>query len=370
MAGVVAPIPRADLARASGVVTGGLIAVSTYNSAGASTRVRVYDWLRHLGLTATRVEYASTADNSVASLLRHPVRVAGFEASRRRLVDAVRGRTLVLSRHASPFSSGGLEARLLTAAARGVYDFDDALYADVDAWSRRVWSKSKLWRRCVESADVVIAGNEILATEAQRHSAHVAMVPSCVEPADYDRKADYEIGDVPRAVWMGSPATESFLQEVAPALLRLHSSRRLRLSVVSRGSAPLGDLDAMVDRFDWSPSAFGKLTGAGDFGIMPLPDAPYTRGKCSYKLLQYAAAGLPAVGSAVGVNVDVLRRTSGRAASGTDEWVGAMESILDASVAQRAAIGQRAYDGVVAGFSFGAWAATWRELVDVEGTAA
>lgn len=367
---MVAQIPRADHTRASGVVTDGLIAVSTYNSAGASTRVRVYDWLRHLRLSARRVEYASTADNSVASLLRHAARVARFEASRRKLVDDVRGHTLVLSRHASPFSSGGLEARLLTSAARGVYDFDDALYADVEGWSRRVWSKSKLWRRCMETADVVIAGNEILATEAQRFSSHVTMVPSCVEPADYDRKADYEIGDVPRAVWMGSPATESFLQEVAPALLRLHSSRRLRLSVVSRGSAPLGDLDAMVDRVDWSPRTFGKLTRAGDFGIMPLPDSPYTRGKCSYKLLQYAAAGLPAVGSAVGVNVDVLRRTSGRAASGTDEWVGAMESILDASVAQRAVIGQRAYDGVVAGFSFGAWAATWRELVDVEGTAA
>jgi glycosyltransferase involved in cell wall biosynthesis len=103
---------------------------------------------------------------------------------------------------------------------------------------------------------------------------------------------------------------------------------------------------------------------------MPLPDTPYTRGKCSYKLLQYAAAGLPAVGSAVGVNVDVLKRTSGRAASGTDEWVGAMESLLDASVAERTAIGQRASDGVVAGYSFAAWAATWRELVDVEGAAA
>jgi glycosyltransferase involved in cell wall biosynthesis len=101
---------------------------------------------------------------------------------------------------------------------------------------------------------------------------------------------------------------------------------------------------------------------------MPLPDTAYTRGKCSYKLLQYAAAGLPAVGSPVGANREVLSRTSGHAASGTDEWVSAIESILDASVEQRAAIGQRAYDGVTADFSFEAWADTWRGLLNIQGS--
>ena len=42
-----------------------------------------------------------------------------------------------------------------------------------------------------------------------------------------------------------------------------------------------------------------------DIGIMPLFDTPWSRGKCSYKLLQYMAAGIPFITSAVGMNMDI-----------------------------------------------------------------
>jgi glycosyltransferase involved in cell wall biosynthesis len=35
--------------------------------------------------------------------------------------------------------------------------------------------------------------------------------------------------------------------------------------------------------------------------LAPLPSDPFARGKCGYRLLQYYAAGLPAVASPVGV---------------------------------------------------------------------
>jgi glycosyltransferase involved in cell wall biosynthesis len=39
---------------------------------------------------------------------------------------------------------------------------------------------------------------------------------------------------------------------------------------------------------------------------MPLADDAWTRGKCAFKLLQYAAAGLPSVASDVGANREAL----------------------------------------------------------------
>ncbi len=44
-----------------------------------------------------------------------------------------------------------------------------------------------------------------------------------------------------------------------------------------------------------------------DIGIMPLPNAPWERGKCGYKLIQYMSCGMPVVASAVGVNADIVR---------------------------------------------------------------
>ena len=37
-------------------------------------------------------------------------------------------------------------------------------------------------------------------------------------------------------------------------------------------------------------------------GIMPVPDTPFARGKCGFKIIQYFAVGIPAVASDVGEN--------------------------------------------------------------------
>ena len=41
-------------------------------------------------------------------------------------------------------------------------------------------------------------------------------------------------------------------------------------------------------------------------GLMPLPDTPWTRGKCAYKLIQCMACAIPVVASRVGANVEAV----------------------------------------------------------------
>jgi hypothetical protein len=55
----------------------------------------------------------------------------------------------------------------------------------------------------------------------------------------------------------------------------------------------LGDLESLIDRVQWSEGAQHDLLVRFDVGIFPLPDSPYSRGKCGYKLLQYGATGNP-----------------------------------------------------------------------------
>ena len=72
---------------------------------------------------------------------------------------------LVLSREASPWSLGEVEETLLHRAERGVYDVDDAIFADRSP-IRRAMRIDRKWARMVGAADVVVVGNDHLAEHA------------------------------------------------------------------------------------------------------------------------------------------------------------------------------------------------------------
>lgn len=338
-----------------------LVTVSAYGNAGSSARVRILEWLRILELSAEQHTYLNRASNPLSAILLDPAAVLAAELDLRRLADSVSGSTVLLSREASPLSFGSIEARLLRRSARGVYDFDDALYSGYPGgFLSRARHIHVVWRRAVEAADVVIAGSDTLASHAAKHSSNVVMIPSCVEPGDYVVKTSYAVGGVPRVVWLGSPSTERQLQLIGKTMLALNRAFGLRLTLISAGNRSLGELDAMIDRVEWTATGFSQVVASADLGIMPLYDDEWTRGKCAYKLLQYAAAGLPVVGSEVGANVQVLRQLGGIAASTADDWLEALSSLLQASETSRRDIGTRARAQVIEHFSYGAWARRWR----------
>jgi glycosyltransferase involved in cell wall biosynthesis len=332
-----------------------LVVASAYGAAGASTRVRLLDWLTHLGIQPRVESYLGTSDVRPATLLRRPVASLRAELHLQRLRSAAPFRRLLIGRSLGPFSRGDVERTLLRRAEWGVYDVDDALWADVRTGVQRAFAKERVWTQSVRHADEVIAGNEYLAEAASALNRNVRVIPSCVEVADYRRKGAYEVGPVPRLIWMGSPSTESYLGLVAPALLRVHRLTGARLTVVSSGRRPLGALEPMVDRVPWRGAASHGLLADADCGIMPLPTSAFAQGKCAYKVLQYGAAGLPVVASPTGVNARVLPELSGVAATTEQEWVDALVGVLGESAAERRGRGSTARAAVERGYSFAAW---------------
>ena len=75
----------------------------------------------------------------------------------------------------------------------------------------------------------------------------------------------------------------------------------------------------------WSPELEADAVRQMHVGLMPLPDDIWTRGKCSFKMLQYMATGIPVVVSPVGMNADLLAAASpGLAARKDDDWYEAL----------------------------------------------
>jgi glycosyltransferase involved in cell wall biosynthesis len=342
-----------------------LVVASSYGAAGASTRVRVLDWLRFLDLDAEVHDYLGTPNVRPGTLARHPVGVIRAEARLQRWARSAAPHRLLVSRSVGPFTGGHLEAALLQRAGWGVYDFDDALWADERGGVHRFFGESAGWRRAVRSADLVVAGNSYLAEAAAQLNPNVQVIPSCVDPTAYPQKEDYAVGPVPRLMWMGSPSTEGYLEAVAPALLRVHALTGARLTLVSAGERPLGELGAMTDRVRWDGARTDALLAEADCGIMPLPDTAFTRGKCAYKLLQYAAAGLPVVASPVGVNAQVIQQFDGFAATHVDSWVDAMVALLEEPQGTRRSRGTAARRAVESHYSFAAWQDAFLRAVDL-----
>lgn len=341
-----------------------MITVATYGRNGSSARVRIHDWLDYLGVAATKdYTYLGQADNSLSTLSKHVPEVVAAEQSLRRLAKFGTAETLLMSREASPLSNGRLESRILRSAQYSVYDFDDAIFHNGAPFPYSLYPKGKVWHRSVLAATQIIAGNDYLAEEAAKVNPHVTMIPSCVNPDDYQLKTSYELSEVPTLVWLGSPATEAFLEMLAEPLLRINNELPLRLRVISAGNRSLGALDQIVDRVQWDPKSFGNMLADADIGVMPLPDTPFTRGKCAYKLLQYAAAGLPVVGSPVGTNRKILDQLGGTPATRAADWEDSIRDLLASSARSRAELGATGRNAVEVGYSFKAWAPVWKATV-------
>ncbi|MGQ0535113.1 MAG: glycosyltransferase, partial [Methanobacteriota archaeon] len=149
--------------------------------------------------------------------------------------------------------------------------------------------------------------------------------PSVVDLAKYPR--DRAPPDGPFTIaWIGSRTTAPYLGLAEPALARvLRAGERVRV-VGPRAPA----LRVPVEERPWSEATEAADLASSHAGIMPLPDTPWERGKCGYKIVQYMAAGLPVVASPVGVNRDLVEPgRNGFLAAGTDEWVEALTRLRD-----------------------------------------
>lgn len=338
--------------------------IASYGKNGSSSRVRLFQWLDFLQIDADIHDYISSADNSFSTLTKNFSKVISAEIELRNFARNRHPKRLFLSRQASPFSNGSLEARLLKNAEFSVYDFDDALMHYPSSKKEMLWSKRKTWERSVATADLVIAGNEFLANKAEEHNKEIVIIPSCVEHTEYTVKQDFELQIIPTAVWLGSPSTEGYLQTIADPLLAAHKRSGLRLKLISTGNQSLGKLTPMVDRINWSLDTFAQEMIQADFGIMPLKDNQWARGKCAYKLLQYGAAGLPMIGSPVGVNEKVLAQTGGFAANSASDWIESIETLIqDLSVSDRKSLGQRGRAAVTDHYSYSAWGTSWKSAL-------
>lgn len=262
---------------------------------------------------------------------------------------------VVIERQLFPYMPACVEEPLLRGRTPVALEFDDAVYLTP-------CHGGKL-RRLVAAARVVIAGNAELARFAEPVARAVAVVPTVVDTERLPVRAGSGTRDRLVIGWIGLPYNISALERLAGPLARLAREVPIEMRVISSAAPRLPGVPVRL--VPWEAEREGALVADLDVGVMPLPDDAWSRGKCGLKLLQYMAAGVPAVASPVGVNREIVTDgENGRLATTEAEWLAALRD-LAGSPAERARLGRAGRRTVEARYSLAVWlprlAALYRE---------
>jgi glycosyltransferase involved in cell wall biosynthesis len=152
----------------------------------------------------------------------------------------------------------------------------------------------------------------------------LVQIPTVVDLSRYPVHPMKPIGPL-RVGWIGTPATTKYLQIIRDPLRKLNQITPL--TFVTVGASSLLDFGVPLEQHPWNEESEAGILSTFDIGIMPLPDEPWERGKCGYKLIQYMACARAVVASPVGVNKDIVMSSVGRLASTSAEWMLALADL-------------------------------------------
>lgn len=311
-----------------------LLVLPRYDEAGASSRVRMYQYLPALQAAGIDVEVSPLFDAEY---------VHALYAKQRAWSSIARGyaRRLGAQLAASAYDAVWLEKELMpwlpsfVERLRGkptmVVDYDDAVFHRYDL-HRSALVRRLLGRRVdtvMRNAHLVTAGNGYLADRASAAGcAWVERLPTVVDLARY--APGPSSGEASPIVigWIGSPATAQYLRPLGAVITRLSERRAVRAIAV--GARPDQVEGTPFEPVAWSEAAEAAQVAAFDIGIMPLPDEAWARGKCGYKLIQYMACGVPVVASPVGMNTEIVEPgVNGELATTPEEWAAALSRLIE-----------------------------------------
>ena len=312
-----------------------LLCLTRYDRAGASSRYRTYQYLPHLRDAGFNVEEAPLLGHGYVDNLYRGSRQSAIRLLRSALERAWKLRRarkydiVWIEKELFPWVPDVFEQLLRRFGARMVIDYDDAIFHRYDqhrsALVRRVLGRKI--DRVMAAATLVIAGNAYLAERARAAgAAAVEILPTVIDLERYPVHRQRSSGPLTIG-WIGSPSTQRYLLEISGALAAFCAESHAR--VVAIGPRPDFSVPGVpLEVVPWSEDGEVRAIQQFDIGLMPLPDSPFERGKCGFKLVQYMGCGLPVIASPVGVNREIVKEgATGFLAATEEQWLAALRGL-------------------------------------------
>lgn len=297
---------------------------------GASARYRVYQFIDYLG----KEGYDCTVSPAVSDRIIRKLTLRGNLLDRiiaysqplfRRISELVSLKKydlIFLQRDILIHFPPLLELMISKINSNIIFDFDDALYTQPKparyAPLYKLRGANKI-PKLIKMADYVIVGNRHLKEYSCRFNKNTEIIPTSIDTNKYPVKIDYSAKGSVVIGWMGSPVTSIYLKGIEAALRRLAEKHEIILRVIGINNYDIKGVEVFAK--EWNLDNEIEDLMSFDIGIMPLLQDEWTLGKCSTKLLQYMAMGIPVVSSAVGANCDIVEDgQNGFLAEDEDDW--------------------------------------------------
>lgn len=284
-----------------------------------STRLRLGDCIARYQKAGIHITTISARRSSLRERL-HLIREAGRH-------------DLVVLFKTTGFSA--LDLRLLRRNnPRIVFDYDDAVMFREQKYGRPIRLRDfEKFLRTMKHCAAVVAGNAFLARFAEACGKRTIILPTPVDLSKYVVQKSEPVGLT--IGWVGLSDGFVYLRQIQPALQRLAEFfPQFKLRVVSDKQLRLDGVP--VENDQWQLEREQANLSSFAIGIMPLTNTLWSRGKCGYKILQYMAAGIPVVASAVGANRDIVTNgENGFLAETIEDWVRCISTLAEDAVLRR-----------------------------------
>ena len=221
---------------------------------------------------------------------------------------------------------GRWRKKILKACPKVIFDFDDAIYTRPGkpfSWLTRlrVQHRFKNW---LASSKHVITSSDFLKVQAIKYQPQTTVIPMALDmtawkPAEKSPK-QFTIG------WAGAPGNLHHLERLDIVLCKVLDRHPEAKLVIFSGKRP--QLSCRYEYVPYAPGEEVKFIQRLNVGLLPLSNEEFSRGKSPIKAIQYLACGIPVVGNVYGATTDILNPQNSLAVNTTEEWVNALESLI------------------------------------------
>ena len=213
---------------------------------------------------------------------------------------------------------------------RVVYDFDDGLFLASPFEINSI----------IRMSDVVIAGGHALLNYALPMNPRSFLVPTSVDASKYDQlRVESDDGKCVLG-FIGSHHTIKHLEILREPLKMLAQKYDYTLRVVAAQKKSqydkfplfrkLVNSNVKVEFALWSIASEPLEMKKIDIGLAPLTNGAWENYKCGFKLINYMAANVPTVASAIGENNFIIQDgVNGYLCKNTKDWISKIGRLIE-----------------------------------------